>query len=333
MHLGRIQQGKDESLRSYVRRFNLESGQIPDLPDGVAFDNFFRGLKKGSFKFDLVKKSRKDKADIKINRPNGTWAIEKKGYQANTSQGQKRGRPNDKERFEYNTDLYTILLDVSDRYEIDRPFPMKSPVETRDSSLYCKFHCDVGHETKDCKSLRRALDGLAAKGFLKSYLSSSTGGSGKKFYKKSKSPSYRRDDNDTDPEIVAVISGGLFAGGPTMRGQKDYASRLGQVMLSRKAPMDHFPKVEICESDRGKIGTPHDDPLVIELKVANLKVRRILVDTGSSSDIISTACLNRLEHDPKTIEKIHYPIIGFGGGISSPRDNHSAPTSRRSASK
>ncbi|XP_021848749.2 uncharacterized protein [Spinacia oleracea] len=137
MHLGRIQQGKDESLRSYVRCFNLESGQIPNLPDGVAFDNFFRGLKKGSFKFDLVKKSvrtmadaldeaesfihateiysvpkeskgieiaehpqRKDKADKKTNRPNGTWAIEKKGYQTNTSQGQKRGRPYDKERFE-----------------------------------------------------------------------------------------------------------------------------------------------------------------------------------------------------------------------------------------
>ncbi|XP_056688859.1 uncharacterized protein [Spinacia oleracea] len=211
MHLGRIQQGKDESLRSYVRRFNLESGQIPDLPGGVAFDNFFRGLKKGSFKFDLVKKSvrtmadaldeaesfihateicsvpkeskgmdatdhpqRKDKSDKKTSCPNGTWAIEKK-YQADRSQGQKRGRPYDKERFEYNTDLYTILLDVSDRYEIDQSFSMKSPVETRDSSLYCKFHCDVGHETKDCKSLRRALDGLAAKGFLKSYLSTSTG--------------------------------------------------------------------------------------------------------------------------------------------------------------
>lgn len=40
MHLGRIQQGKGESLRSYVRRFNLEFGQIPELHDGIAFDNF-----------------------------------------------------------------------------------------------------------------------------------------------------------------------------------------------------------------------------------------------------------------------------------------------------
>ncbi|XP_056690375.1 uncharacterized protein [Spinacia oleracea] len=328
MHLGRIQQGKDESLRSYVRLFNLETGQIPDLPDGVVFDNFFRGLKKGSFKFDLVKKSVRTMADAleeaesfihateicsvpkeskgaeqttlsarirQIKRPTvqmGRGPLRRRGIRLTPHKGRREDDPMIKKNLNTTpTCVYnTIQLDVSDRFEIDRPFPMKSPVETRDNSLYCKFHCDVGHNTKDCKSLRRALDGLAAKGFLKSYLSTSTGGNGKKFYKKSKSPSHRRDDNETDPECVAVISGGLAAGGLTMRGQKDYASRLGQVMLSGKAPIDHFPKVEICEADRGKIATPHDDPLVIELKVANLKVRRILVDTGSSSDIISTAC-------------------------------------------
>lgn len=57
MHLGRIQQGKHKSLRSYVKHFNLEIGQIHLLPDSVSFDNFIRGIKKGSFKFDLVKKS------------------------------------------------------------------------------------------------------------------------------------------------------------------------------------------------------------------------------------------------------------------------------------
>ncbi|XP_021836028.2 uncharacterized protein [Spinacia oleracea] len=195
---------------------------------------------------------------------------------------------------------------------------MKSPPESRDPKLYCHFHSDIGHDTKECKSLKKALDGLASKGFLKSYISKNTVGSGKPFYKKNKSPPSEEDGNRTDPEFVAVISGGLAAGGPTMRGQKDYAKRLGQVMLSGKATTDPFPKVEIGEADRGKIATPHDDPLVIELKVANLRVRRILVDTGSTSDIISLECLNRLQHDSSKIEKIHYPIIGFGGSIIHP---------------
>lgn len=49
--------------------------------------------------------------------------------------------------------------------------------------------------------------------------------------------------------------------------------------------MDPFLKVEICESDQGKIATPHDDPLVIEVKFSNLRVHQRLVDNGSSSEL------------------------------------------------
>lgn len=69
------------------------------------------------------------------------------------------------EAFEYNTNLHIILMDVGSKYEIDRPFPMKLPPESRDPKLYCHFHNDIGHDTKECKSLKRALYGLAAKGF------------------------------------------------------------------------------------------------------------------------------------------------------------------------
>ncbi|XP_056688299.1 uncharacterized protein [Spinacia oleracea] len=353
MHLGRIQHGKDESLRSYVKRFNLEAGQIPDLPDGVFFDNFIRGLKKGSFKFDLVNKSvrtmdevldeaeafihateicsaskdgrigeatdssgKKDKIDRKAPRVNGTWALSKE--HDNNSPGHKRERPQEREYFEYNTDLLTILKDVGTRYDLERPFPMKSPVESRDPKLYCQFHEDIGHETKNCRSLKRALDDLASKGHLKTYLQRNAHGSGKSEYKKNKSPVSPTEGNHTEGGFVAVISGGSAAGGPTMRGQKDYARRLGQVMLSGKSPLDPFPRIDICESDGGRIATPHDDPLVIEFKISNMRVKRILIDTGSSSDIMSVECLNRLAHDPKTMYSIHYPIIGFGGSIIHP---------------
>lgn len=114
---------------------------------------------------------------------------------------------------------------------------------------------------------------------------------------------------------MAVISRRLAAGGPTMRGQKYYANRLGQVILYWKSPIHLFLKIETCEAERGKIPTPHDDSLVIESMIANLKSRRIFKDIGSSSNIIGLECLSRLKHNPKAIEKIHYPIIGFGGGV------------------
>ncbi|XP_021867538.2 uncharacterized protein [Spinacia oleracea] len=127
MHLSRIQQWKYESLRSYVKQFNLESGQIPDLPDGVAFDNFIRGLKKDEVldedkafihateicsvpkdprgSDNAEPEEKKDKFEKKGSRPNGTWAISKEPTRVPTAAGKKRGRTYDRERFEYNTDL------------------------------------------------------------------------------------------------------------------------------------------------------------------------------------------------------------------------------------
>ncbi|XP_056695232.1 uncharacterized protein [Spinacia oleracea] len=143
---------------------------------------------------------------------------------------------------------------------------MKSPDESRDPKLYCQFHEDIGHDTKDCRSLKRALDSLASKGHLKNYLQRSTHDTWKNQYKKNKSPVSTTEGNHSEGGFVAVISGGPAAGGLTMRGQKDYARRLGQVMLSGKSLVDPFPRIEICESDAGRVATPHDDPLVVEIK-------------------------------------------------------------------
>ena len=63
---------------------------------------------------------------------------------------------------------------------------------------------------------------------------------------------------------------------------------------------------------------PHDDPMVVELKVANMKVRRILIDTGSSSDIINLSYLKNLKCDEKSVEPVSHPLVGFGGGIIYP---------------
>lgn len=58
-------------------------------------------------------------------------------------------------------------MDVGPRLEIERLFLIKSPMENRDPGLFCKFHNETGYDTKDCRNLKRALDGLAARDFLK----------------------------------------------------------------------------------------------------------------------------------------------------------------------
>lgn len=82
--------------------------------------------------------------------------------------------------------------------------------------------------------------------------------------------------------------------------------------------MDPFPKWRYVNLIKERFPPPTRIHWSLRLKISNLRVRRILVDTGISSDIMILECLNRLTHDPKTIEKIHYPVIDFGQRIIHP---------------
>ncbi|XP_057247193.1 uncharacterized protein LOC130589711 [Beta vulgaris subsp. vulgaris] len=50
------------------------------------------------------------------------------------------------------------------------------------------------------------------------------------------------------------------------------------------------------------------------MKIANSRVKKILVDSGSSADIITLDCLLKLKYTEKDVIPTNQPLIGFGGG-------------------
>ncbi|KAJ8438305.1 hypothetical protein Cgig2_018785 [Carnegiea gigantea] len=65
--------------------------------------------------------------------------------------------------------------------------------------------------------------------------------------------------------------------------------------------------------DAPRFVSPHNDPVVVEMKIASAIVRRILVDTGSSVDIITWDFLKRLSHPERYLVPMANPILRFGG--------------------
>ena len=49
---------------------------------------------------------------------------------------------------------------------------MKSDPSTRDNTKYCEFHMDYGHRTNNCIQLKREIEFLIRRGYLRRFISS-----------------------------------------------------------------------------------------------------------------------------------------------------------------
>ena len=58
---------------------------------------------------------------------------------------------------------------------------------------------------------------------------------------------------------------------------------------------------------------PHDDPLVIRAVMANKIVHRVLIDNGSSADIIFSSAFGKIGIGKEKLEPVNAYLRGFSG--------------------
>ncbi|XP_021722591.1 uncharacterized protein LOC110690073 [Chenopodium quinoa] len=257
--------------------------------------------KQGDQKRSEKKESRSQKAAPKEDKKRkDVWMVDSTGQPP--SKKRKEFTPYSP-KYEFNKDNHAIFKEVKGRLSLEKPAPMKGDPSKRNQGKHCHFHDDVGHETNKCISLKRLLDQLAEKGVLDSYVNKPKG---KQPPKQNQSARQKRqkpaDSSDTNEVTIYTIAGSYAGGGPTVRGNKDSIRQLDVNSVNRgETSGTSFPDVIISEKDFGGVRRPHDDPIVIECKVANQRVGRILIETGSSSDLISHKCLTKLKYRPESI--------------------------------
>ena len=58
---------------------------------------------------------------------------------------------------------------------------------------------------------------------------------------------------------------------------------------------------------------PHDEPLVIRVVVANKTIQRVLIDNGSSANIIFTSAFDKMGIGRERLEPVNAHLRGFSG--------------------
>ena len=142
-------------------------------------------------------------------------------------------------------------------------------------SLYCHYHQEQGHTTEYCRNLWDYLDQLVREGKLKSLLHHFSG--------QGNHTSLDSQKNAHSRLPLGTINVIFTAPGRT----GSYPSR---VMLVARLSADEdgsepkrariLTQLTLSFSDEDKAGTiqPHDDALVVTLKIGGYDVRRVLVD-------------------------------------------------------
>ena len=74
-------------------------------------------------------------------------------------------------------------------------------------------------------------------------------------------------------------------------------------------------EISFTAQEQEKVLTPHQDALVISLTVSNCLVKRILVDNGSSYNIIFQAAYKDLGLEESALTRRITPLIGFSGEV------------------
>nr|XP_009387003.1 PREDICTED: uncharacterized protein LOC103974013 [Musa acuminata subsp. malaccensis] len=167
----------------------------------------------------------------------------------------------------------------------------------RDQSKYCRFHWDHGHDTEDYRDLQNQIEALIRRGHLRCYLKS------REATPRPRGPTERQID---------VISGGPVTGGNIMTARKAYT----RSTMEKHPRPEHEPKITFGAGEVER--SHHDDALVISIQIANARVKRVMVDTRSSADVLYFDTFKRLDLTEGDLTPVASALIGFTGDSISP---------------
>ena len=232
----------------------------------------------------IIAKKRKMAERMEVDRPHHSeqGPRPKKGRTKDKKDRDKKAGPlaRSQQYTPLNVLLEQVLMQIKDDPSLKWPEKMKGDPNKRNRNKCCCFHRDHGHDTDKCFNLKQQIENLIRQGKLRNFL----GGDHKDEKLKEKV-----EESSRPPlgEIRVII--GRSSAGQSSKSRKTYHKVMQNVQLSGRSPrmrnMDE-QAITFTDKDAERVHHPHDDAIDVTLFIANYTTRRVLVDNGSSADIL-----------------------------------------------
>ncbi|XP_070050113.1 uncharacterized protein [Nicotiana tomentosiformis] len=184
--------------------------------------------------------------------------------------------------FEYNFYVNVVKLVSAMRNIKEARFPktMRSHTSQRDPNLWFEYHGANGHRTGDCRYLHEEVATFLKNGHLREFLSDQA--------KNNYGPNpdnVKASKVGEDPPRLTI---NMIFGGNEINGVMFSAAKKMKVSITHSKRLREVAEDNITFTKEDTYGQllPHNDALVISLNVLDFKIKRVLVDPGSSAKII-----------------------------------------------
>jgi hypothetical protein len=328
-----------ESLKSYSTRYWEVYNEVDSGTEEMAIKTFKQGLDPESeLRHSLSKRPAKSMRDLMSRIEQYVWVEEDRARtRATSTQSRLPRKPANVEqrkaelpaknptRFPrpwelggihtvFNEPIYHIMAEIKNEPFFIWLTPLGGDPSKRDPNKYCSYHRDKGHMTERCYSLKQHLKELAKAGHLRRYI----GDGQKQHYHEGPIIAH-----NTKPvaRVIEMIHTSRLSGKSYNRLRTDLkkALHLREVfqvaegpVISKKSRID-FPSNEqqifFSDEDLRDVQTPHEDPLVIKLRIGDSDVKRVLIDQGSCSEIMYSDLFHGLGLKPSDLQPYDSPLV------------------------
>ncbi|CAJ2644717.1 unnamed protein product [Trifolium pratense] len=190
------------------------------------------------------------------------------------------------------------------------------PKRTNDNA-WCAYHRCRGHSTEKCFRLRDLIEELIKSGHLRRFIDDAAQGRvvvPKIPRQEPRDPPGPSREPPKERISVNTIAGGFSGGGESSSARKRYVRRaISEIYLVRQPQPLDVPDLAFTAKDGLEVAPHDDDPLVIQVQILNCDVKRVLIDSGSSADIMYWEAFKAMQLAGEQLQPYAGALVGFSG--------------------